>query len=73
MEKQTPNHAVIRFNKRYLKLITSFLQNNQYNFSVDKNDHGSKIELSIPNLKPEDAFYLGAKAQIQLMEGESLI
>jgi len=71
---ETINNTIIRFNKKYLRIITSYLQTNHYYFEVG-NDNGnkSKIQLEIKNLNPEDAFYLGVKTQGQLADGEFLI
>ncbi|MCF8365815.1 MAG: hypothetical protein K9H16_08540 [Bacteroidales bacterium] len=73
MEMQAKDSTIIKFNKKYLKLIATYLKNNKYNFTVDEKENGSKTQILIQNLKPDDAFYLGVKAQVQLMEGESLI
>lgn len=73
METQTREVTRIRLNKRYLKIITSYLEKKQYDFSVFDPETGKRSVIQIENLTPEDAFYLGVNAQVQLADGEILI
>ncbi len=73
METKTRDATLIELNKRYLKIITSYLSRNNYQFTVSLGNAGTKARVEIKNLNPEDAFYLGVNAQVQLVDGEILI
>lgn len=63
----------IQFNKRYLKIITTYLEKNKYVFSVSETENTNRVLIQIEGLNPEDAFYLGVNTQVQLVDGEILI
>ncbi len=73
METMTREVTRIQFNKRYLKIITSYLEKNSYTFSLSETEKDNKVLIEINGLNPEDAFYLGVNTQVQLVDGEILI
>jgi hypothetical protein len=73
METQTPESTLIQLNRRYSKIITSYLTRNNYRFTVSDSNSDGKVRIKIENLNPEAAFYLGVNTQVQLIDGEILI
>jgi hypothetical protein len=74
MELQSQKATVIRLNKKYLRIITSYLQQNNYQYRIAKDEmNPSKVKIEIPDLNPEAAFYFGVNAQVQLVDGEILL
>jgi len=73
MTETTDNTTVIEINTKYLSMITYYLEENNYSFSIIPSLIPEKIRIEISQLNPEDAFYLGVNTQVQLLEGEMLI
>lgn len=73
MDTQVNNKTILELNKRHLNIIASYLSKNKYVFTVSELENKiGKVRVEIQSLNPEDAFYLGVNAQVQLVDGEIL-
>lgn len=73
MESQPGKFTIIEVKKKFERLVTENLLKKNFVFEIIPSENPKTSKIKIHNLDPEEAFRLGVKVQIQLVDGDQLI